>query len=144
MLPIQANQLTKPLRMYSTMSAHHRGHPVTTKKSGSTTVLFCRFHDRYGPGPPLPKFTPVLCDMLMFEYHRTYLPTGALHTAREYTFLPFFIPSQHLLFKIHTHIASREFIFINFAPSPTPSIPFSIQFDSDFDLTLTPTLSNPQ
>jgi hypothetical protein len=82
--------------------------------------------------------------MLMFKYHRTYLPTNALHTAREYTFLPSFIPSQHSLFKIHTHIASQEFIFSNFAPSPTPGIPFSIQFDSDFDLTPTPTLSNPQ
>jgi hypothetical protein len=68
---------------------------------------------------------------------RTYLPTGDLHTAREYTNLPGFNPSEHSLFKIHTHVTAQGFIFINFDASPTPTIPFTTQFGDDFDPTPT-------
>lgn len=65
--------------------------------------------------------------------NRTYLPTGALHTAREYMNLPGFNPSEHSLFKIHTHVTTQGFIFVNFDASSTPSIPFASQFGDDFD-----------
>ena len=108
----------------------HRGHPVTTKESGSTTVLACRFHG-----------------WQVFQYSvvrtltnlSTYLPNGALHTAREYTSLPDFSPAEHSLYKIHTHVTPQGFIFINFDASPTPSIPFENQFGDDFS----PTPSSP-
>ncbi|RFU28649.1 hypothetical protein B7463_g7676, partial [Scytalidium lignicola] len=89
----------------------HRGHPVTTKESGSTTVLACRFHGW------------------------TYLPTGDLHQAREYMNLPGFDPAEHSLFRIHTHVTSQGFIFINFDASSTPEISFVDQFGDDFDPT---------
>ncbi|RDW75929.1 hypothetical protein BP5796_06750 [Coleophoma crateriformis] len=81
------------------------------KDSGSTTVLACKFHGW------------------------TYLPTGALHTAREYMELPNFNASEHSLFKIHTHVTAQGFIFVNFDASPSPSVPFSFQFGDDFDPT---------
>ncbi|EXJ73441.1 uncharacterized protein A1O5_03201 [Cladophialophora psammophila CBS 110553] len=87
----------------------HRGHPVTQKASGSSTVLACRFHGW------------------------SYLPNGDLHKAREYSHLPDFDPKQHSLFKIHTHVTAQGFIFVNFDARETPAVSFEEQFGDDFD-----------
>ena len=44
-----------------------------------------------------------------------------------------FDPTDHALFKIHTHVTPQGFIFINFDSSPEPSISFADQFGDDFD-----------
>ena len=87
----------------------HRGHPVTQKTSGSSTVLACRFHGW------------------------SYLPNGDLHKAREYTNLPDFDPKQNSLFRIHTHVTPQGFIFVNFDARETPAVKFEDQFGDDFD-----------
>ena len=87
----------------------HRGHPVTTKATGSSTVLACRFHGW------------------------SYLPNGDLHKAREYYNLPDFNPKQHGLFKIHTHVTAQGFIFVNFDARETPAVSFEEQFGEDFE-----------
>ncbi|KIW69315.1 hypothetical protein PV04_05197 [Phialophora macrospora] len=87
----------------------HRGHPVTQKASGSSTVLACRFHGW------------------------SYLANGDLHTARAYNQLPDFDPKQHGLFKIHTHVTAQGFIFVNFDARETPAVSFEQQFGEDFE-----------
>jgi nitrite reductase/ring-hydroxylating ferredoxin subunit len=87
----------------------HRGHPVTQKSSGCSTVLACRFHGW------------------------SYLANGELHTARAYNQLPDFDPKQHGLFKIHTHVTPQGFIFVNFDARPTPAVSFGEQFGEDFE-----------
>ena len=87
----------------------HRGHPVTQKASGSSTVLACRFHAW------------------------SYLANGDLHTARAYTQLPDFEPKEHGLFKIHTHVTAQGFVFVNFDASETPAVSFEEQFGEDFE-----------
>jgi nitrite reductase/ring-hydroxylating ferredoxin subunit len=49
---IRSNQIGKSRLLTTVENAfhnvcRHRGHPVTTKESGSTTVLACRFHGWY-------------------------------------------------------------------------------------------------
>jgi phenylpropionate dioxygenase-like ring-hydroxylating dioxygenase large terminal subunit len=51
--------------------------------------------------------------------------------------LPGFNPTDHSLFKIHTHTTAQGFIFINLDAAPTPSISFAAQFGDDFDPTPT-------
>lgn len=68
---------------------------------------------------------------------RTYLANGDLHQAREYTNLPGFDPTEHSLFRIHTHVTPQGFIFVNFDASETPQISFADQFGDDFDPTPT-------
>src|ERR1700761_6425341 len=87
----------------------HRGHPVTQKESGSSTVLACRFHGW------------------------SYLANGELHTARAYSQLPDFDPKQHGLFKIHTHVTAQGFIFVNFNARDVPAVSCEEQFGEDFE-----------
>jgi phenylpropionate dioxygenase-like ring-hydroxylating dioxygenase large terminal subunit len=87
----------------------HRGHPVINKEEGCAQILTCRFHGW------------------------TYQPTGALHKAPQYMALEGFQSEDHGLFKVHTHITSHGFIFVNFDASPTPSVSFADQFGDDFD-----------
>lgn len=65
--------------------------------------------------------------------HRSYLPTGELHKAREYNELPDFDPEAHSLFKIHTHVTPQGFIFVNFDARETPAVSFEEQFGDDFE-----------
>lgn len=75
-----------------------------------------------------------LNDQLMLDT-RSYLPSGSLHKAPEYTNLSDFKPEEHSLFKIHTHVTAQGFIFVNFDSSHTPSVSFIDQFGDDFDPT---------
>lgn len=87
----------------------HRGHPVVLKESGSASFLTCKFHGW------------------------TYKTDGSLHKAREYDNLPDFERAEHSLFKIHTHITSQGFIFVNFDAREEPSTSFADQFGDYFD-----------
>jgi phenylpropionate dioxygenase-like ring-hydroxylating dioxygenase large terminal subunit len=44
-----------------------------------------------------------------------------------------FEPSEHSLFKIHTHTTAQGFIFVNFDSAASPTITFTDQFGDDFD-----------
>ncbi|KEF52615.1 uncharacterized protein A1O9_11458 [Exophiala aquamarina CBS 119918] len=68
---------------------------------------------------------------------RSYLPNGQLHKAKEYSDLADFEPQDHSLFKIHTHVTTQGFIFVNFDARETPAVSFEEQFGDDFDPTPT-------
>lgn len=65
--------------------------------------------------------------------HRTYLPNGDLHKAREYDTLPNFNRADHVLFPIHTHVTPQGFIFVNFDARSPPATSFNDQFGDDFN-----------
>lgn len=72
---------------------------------------------------------------MRLRINRTYKPDGSLHKAREYMNLGGFDPKQHSLFKIHTHVTTQGFIFVNFDARDKPAISFEEQFGDDFDPT---------
>jgi phenylpropionate dioxygenase-like ring-hydroxylating dioxygenase large terminal subunit len=87
----------------------HRGHPVVTKTYGTTSFLTCKFHGW------------------------SYKTDGSLYKAREYDGLPDFDRAEHSLFRIHTHVTSQGFIFVNFDARDKPAVSFEDQFGDDFD-----------
>lgn len=74
----------------------------------------------------------------LLTFNRSYHLNGDLCNAADMTSLNF-NRAEHSLLKIHTHVTSQGFIFINFDSSPTPSITFTDQFGEDFDPTPTST-----
>ncbi|KAM0554746.1 hypothetical protein ACHAPJ_006818 [Fusarium lateritium] len=83
----------------------HRAYPVVTKDQGNASILSCKYHGwSYGLGGKLAK-TP------QFENVET------------------FRKEENGLFKVHVHIDSRGFVWVNLDGGETPSVPWKADFE---------------
>ncbi|EJD06366.1 Rieske [2Fe-2S] domain protein [Fomitiporia mediterranea MF3/22] len=81
----------------------HRAYPVVSKSEGSSLVIGCKYHGW------------------------SYNAKGDLVKAPKFDTVPGFDKKANGLFKIHTHVTTQGFIFLNFDASPNP-VPFEDHF----------------
>ncbi|KAF7554871.1 hypothetical protein G7Z17_g2596 [Cylindrodendrum hubeiense] len=83
----------------------HRAFPVVTEEKGNVSILACKYHGwSYGLG-------------------------GKLAKAPRFETMPSFDKEANGLFKVHTHIDARGFVWVNLEAADKPSIPWGADFE---------------
>ncbi|KAK7223097.1 hypothetical protein V2G26_011100 [Clonostachys chloroleuca] len=83
----------------------HRAFPVVAKSEGTASVLSCKYHGW------------------------SYGLSGKLAKAPRFETMPDFDKEGNSLFKIHVHVDSRGFVWVNLDAEDKPSVPWAQDFD---------------
>ncbi|KAH7007301.1 Rieske [2Fe-2S] iron-sulfur domain-containing protein [Ilyonectria destructans] len=83
----------------------HRAFPIVTEEKGNVSILACKYHGW------------------------SYGLSGKLAKAPRFETMPSFDKESNALFKVHTHVDARGFVWVNLEAADKPSIPWGVDFE---------------